>query len=161
MSKGIVATRQISDVSELISQIETLQSDEPTYYLLQRSDDITHWKKGIPDIAEIQTYTQGRLFGNKGEIRWKKTTDGYTLLWLTDNEIPDGFRSCGEWEMCKPQDIMLIGGGKTADWQSTRLPRELIYPIEQGQNPMVTAVQYKERHSQIIRFTRYTTLYGK
>ena len=162
MRKAIVATAQVSGISELTTQIENLQFDEPFYYLLQRPDKITNWKKGIPDEADIKAYTNGRLFDKKRELRWQETKGGYTLLLLSEGDLPDGFESFEDkWEMSESQDIYLLGGGETKPWRDTRIPRKLDYPLGWCQYPCVKVIQYKESNSQTIRFTRYTAFMRK
>ena len=156
MGTAIVATAQVPAPSALISKLKNLQIGELSYYLLQRPDAITDWKKGHPDAAEIEKHTHGRLFGKKGEIRWQKTAKGYSLLWLSEGDRPEGFKLLGQWDMTKSQDVFLLGGGDTRPWRDTRIPRELKYPIEWCKFPRVRVIQYKELNSQTIRFTRYT-----
>lgn len=162
MGTAIVANAKVVDVLALTAQLTNQQLvGESSYYLLQRSDDITDWKDGTPDIRKIEEYTQGRLFGVNGEIRWKKTMDGYALLWLSegdaDKAVPEPFTALsGKWEASAPQDIFLLGGGDTKPWRDTRIPRRLHYPMEWCQSPRIRIIQYKDLHSQTIRFTRYT-----
>lgn len=156
MGKAIVATKKISDISGLTAQIENLQFGEISYYLLQRPNKITDWKEGTPDTAKIEQYTHGRVFGSNGELRWQKTNGGYALLWLSEGEPSDEFTTIDEYETSKPQDIYLLGGGESPELRDTRIPRKLKYPIEKCQYPCVKVIQYKERNSQTIRFTRYT-----
>ena len=156
MGKAIVATRCIPDASALIDLLANLQFGEKSYYLLQRSDKIIDWQKGIPDTAKIEKYTCGRVFGSKGELRWQKTNSSYALLWLSEGELPDGFNKMGDWAASKPQSVHLLGGGETEPWRDTRIPRELDYPMAWCKYPCVKIIQYKERNSQSIRFTRYT-----
>ena len=161
MGIAIVATAHVPNQSALIDQLTNLQFGEASYYLLQRSNSITDWKKGHPDVAEIEKHTHGRLFGKKGEIRWQKTAKGYSLLWLSEGDLPEGFASLGEWETSAPQDVFLLGGGDTPPWRNTRIPRQLNYPIDWCQSPSVRIIQYKELNSQTIRFTRYTEFVAK
>ena len=163
MGKAIVATAQVSDVSELTLPIENLQFGDSSYYLLQRPDDITNWKKGMPDGKKIEEYTHGRIFDKNGELRWQKSKGGYSLLWLSEGDLPEGFTALGEceWETHAPQDVFLLGGGDTSEWRDTRIPRELDYPIGKCRYPSVKVIQYKDRDSQTIRFTRYTAFVGK
>ena len=158
METAIVATAHVPNQSALVGKLADLQLGELSYYLLQRPDNITDWEKGHPDEAEIEKYTRGRLFGNNGEIRWQKTAKGYSLLWLSEGELPDGFDPFGKWEMTKSQDIFLLGGGETRPWRDTRISRNLTcaYPIEWCESPKVRVIQYRDLNSQIIRFTRYT-----
>ena len=162
MGTAIVATTKVTDVSVLTAQLTNHQLvGEPSYYLLQRSDAITDWKNGIPDVAKIEEYTHGRLFGKNGEIRWEKTVDNYVLLWLSegdeDSDLPEPFMALGgEWEASAPQDIFLLGGGDTEPWRDTRIPRKLHYPMEWCRTPQIRVIQYKDLHSQTIQFTRYT-----
>ena len=164
MGNAIVATAHVPDVSALIEQLKNLQCGEPSYYLLQRANEITYWQKGTPDAMEIEKYTHGRLFGRDGELRWQESKGGYALLWLSEGDIPEGFESYDEWKMCAPQKVSLLGllsDEDTAQWRDTRIPRELYYPMERCQFPSVKVIQYKERKSQTIRFTRYTEFIGE
>ena len=157
MKTAIVATAQVPDISALTDLLTNLQFGKLSYYLLQRSDAITNWKEGTPDAAKIQEYAHGKVFGSNGEIRWRKTAYGYSLLWLSEGDSPEGFtRLEGEWETSAPQNVFLFGGGDTTQWRDTRIPRELDYPIDPCQFPSVKVIQYKELNSQTIRFTRYT-----
>lgn len=162
MGKAIVATAKVFDVSGLTLRIENLQFSDPSYYLLQCPDKIANWKKGIPDTAEIEVYTHGRLFDKNGEFRWQKAKGGYALLWLSEGDLPDGFESFdGKWEICESRDIYLLGGGETKPWRDTRIPRKLDYPLGWCQYPYVSVILYKESNSQTIRFTRYTAFVDK
>lgn len=157
MGKAIVATRKISDISALTDLLTHLQFGEHSYYLLQCPNKITDWKKGAPDTAKIEKYTHGRLFDKKREIRWQKAADGYALLWLSEESLPEGFTEQGEWEISAPQKVFLLGGGETKPWRDTRIPRELDYPMEEWcPYPKVSIIQYRDLKSQTIRFTRYT-----
>lgn len=156
MGKGIVATSQVSDVSELNEQLTGLPFGDPKYYLLQKPDDITNWTQGTPDTTTIEQFTHGRLFGSQGELRWQKNIGGYALLWLSEvEEVPNGFTQLGDWTTTEPQNGHLLGGGETEPWRDTRIPRELDYPMDWCKHPCVKVIQYKERNSQTIRFTRY------
>ena len=161
MGNAIVATAHVPDVSALIEQLKNLQCDEPSYYLLQRADKITNWEKWTQDATKIEAYTHGRLFGSNGEIRWQESKGGYALLWLSEGDLPEGFTALGEWKTSAPQNVFLLGGGETSEWRDTRIPRKLCYPIDKCQYPSVKVIQYKERDSQTIRFTRYTEFVGK
>ncbi len=150
MGKAIVATANELDLSMLVEQIGKLTPGESSYYLLQCPNKITDWKQGHPSATEIGEYTHGRSFGKKGELRWQKTAKGYLLLWLSEGKLPEGFKplGTGEWEMSGSQNVFLLRVG------ATRIPRKLKYPINQN-SPAVKAIQYKERNSQAVRFTRY------
>ena len=161
MGKAIVATAQVSDASALTLQIENLQFGDLCYYLLQRSDDITNWKKGTPDAEKIEEYTHGRIFDKNGELRWQKQSAGYALLWLSERDLPVGFTKLGEWETSEPREVSLLGSGETEPWRDTRIPRKLKYPMKWCQSPKIKIIQYKESISQTIRFTRYTTFVRK
>ena len=161
MGKAIVATHCVSDISALTEQLTNLPFGEPVYYLLQRTNNITDWKKGVPDPAEIQNYTHGRLFGKNGEIRWQKAKNGYSLLWLSEGDLPEGFESFGKWQMTESNDVLLLGGGETKPWRDTRIPRTLNYPMQWCETPQVRVVQYRDLHSQAIRFTRYAEFVDK
>ena len=156
MGTAIVATAQVPAPSALIGKLKNLQIGELSYYLLQRPDAITNWKKGHPDAAEIEKHTHGRLFGKKGEIRWQKTAKGYSLLWLSEGNLPEGFKLLRQWGMTKSQDVFLLGGGDTRPWRDTRIPRKLNYPMDWCKTPKVRIIQYRDLNSQTIRFTRYT-----
>lgn len=156
MEKAIVATAHVPELSTLEKQLGSLTFGERTYYLLQRPDCISDWKEGYPDAVEIEKWTLGRLFGEKGELRWQKTETGYALLWLSEGKLPDGFEPLGTWEVAKSPDSLLIGGGETGPWRDTRIPRKLDYPIAWSQTPKVRVIHYRDLDSQTIRFTRYT-----
>lgn len=161
MNTGIVAKTVVPDVSALMTRLETLQFAEPSYYLLQRAEAITDWAEGAPDPEEIAAHTQGRVFDKNGEIRWKKVGNGYSLLWLSEKDLPDGFEPFGEWQTSSAQDYLLLGGGETKPWRDTRIPRTLNYPMEWCKYPRIRVIQYKDIASQTIRFTRYTNFAGE
>ena len=158
MKTAIVATVKVADLPALNDQLTKLAIGKPSYYLLQRADAITDWKEGEPEVLKNAEYSHGRLFGKRGEVRWHKSTRGYSLLWLSEGEIPDGFKSLGKWEMTKSQNVFLLGGGETRPWRDTRIPRDLAsaYPMEWCELPKVRVIQYRELNSQTVRFTRYT-----
>ena len=156
MGNGIVAKLQVSDVSALNQLLISLPFGDQKYYLLHRPDDIINWTKGTPGTEVIEQFTHGRLFGNKGELRWQKANGGYTLLWFSEGELPDGFTKMGDWTTTKPQNIYLLGGGDDPEPRDTRIPRKLRYPIQQSKFLCIKAIQYKESTSETIRFTRYT-----
>ena len=159
MGKAIVATARVSDVSALTDLLTSRQFGEFSYYLLQRPNKITNWKdwkEWTPDAAKMEKYTHGRLFDKNREIRWKEIMGGYSLLWLSEKSLPEGFTEQGQWEVSAPQKVFLLGGGETEPWQDTRIPRELKYPfVAWCQYPKVSIIQYKDLKSQTIRFTRY------
>jgi hypothetical protein len=161
MGKAIVATTQVIDVSALNDLLTRLQFGETKYYLLQKPNKITDWTEGTPDTTKIEKFSHGRLFGRQAELRWQKTNTGYTLLWLSEDTLPEGFTEQGEWETTHPQDIHLLGGGETKPWRDTRIPRDLDYPIDWCKYPCVKVIQYKEKTSQTIRFTRFTAFVQK
>ena len=161
MGKPIVATSQVSDTSSLNGLLTSLPFGDPKYHLLQQPDDITDWTEGIPETKTIEQFTHGRLFGNQGELRWQKTNSGYTLLWLSEGDPPNGFTQMGNWTTGKPQNIHLLGGGETEPWRDTRIPRKLKYPMLWCKSPCVRTIQYKEYNSQTIRFTRFTEFVQK
>lgn len=156
MGKAIVATAQVSDVSALNNQITNLQFGDPKYFLLQKSNEITDWREGTPGTTAIAEFSHGRLFGNEAELRWQKTNTGYTLLWLSEDTLPEGFTEQGQWETTHRKNIHLLGGGETEPWRDTRIPRKLEYPMDWCKSPCVKVIQYKEQNSQAIRFTRFT-----
>ena len=160
MEKAIVATACVSDVSALTYLLTNLQFSEQSYYLLQSPNKITDWtdwKEEDPDTAKIEKYTHGRLFDKNREIRWKEIKGGYSLLWLSEKSLPEGFTKQGEWEISAPQKVFLLGGGETEPWRDTRIPRKLKSPfVEWCQYPKVSIIQYRDLKSQTIRFTRYT-----
>ena len=156
MGKGIVAKSQVIDVPALNDLLASLPFGDPKYYLLQRPDDITDWTEGTPDTETIEKFTHGRLFGNKGELRWQKTNGDYVLLWLSEGELPNGFTKMGNWTTSKPQNIYLLGGGDDPEPKDTRIPRKLRYPIQQSKFLCIKAIKYKESKTETIRFTRYT-----
>lgn len=165
MGTAIVATATVSDLPALKDQLANLPVGDTSYYLLQCPIKITDWEKGPINVAEaeIEKYVQGRLFGKEGEIRWKKTAEGYSLLWLSTGEPPESFKPLDEieWEMTKPQNVFLLGGGDTKPWRDTRIPRELDYPIAWCKYPKVKIIQYRDSISQIVRFARYTEFVDK
>jgi len=161
MDKAIVATAQVSDVSALNELLMSLQFGEPSYYMLHRPNKIIDWTEGTPETARIEKFTYGRVFGNKGELRWQKTKRGYALLWLSEESLPEGFEKQGKWETISPHDIYLLGGGETEPWRETRIPRKLDYPMDWCKYPCVKVIQYKEQNSQTIRFTRFTAFVQK
>ena len=161
MENAIVAKAHASDISELTTQIENLQFGDPSYYLLQRPDKITNWKRGTPDTEKIEEYTHGRIFDKNRELRWQKQSGGYALLWLSEGDLPVGFTKLGEWETSEPQEVSLLGSGETKPWRDTRIPRKLKYPMKWCQSPKIKMIQYKESISQTIRFTRYSAFIRK
>ena len=124
-------------------------------------DKITDWKKGTPDAKEIEEYTWGRIFDKNGELRWRKQSIGYALLWLSEGDLPAEFTTLGEWATSEPQAVSLLGGGETKPWRDTRIPRKLKYPMKWCQSPKINIIQYKESISHTIRFTRYMAFVRK
>lgn len=162
MGKAIVATTQVADVSTLNDLLTRLQFGDHKYFLLQKPNEITDWTEGTPDSAKIEKFTHGRLFGSQGELRWRKNTVGFALIWLSEGELPNGFtQQIGEWTTTKPQDIHLLGGGETEPWRDTRIPRKLKYPMDWCKLPCVKVIQYREQSSQTIRFTRFVAFVQK
>lgn len=136
--------------------LEQLPVGDTPYYLLHRPDRITDWESGRPDRNQLQHFASGRLFGEKGEVRWEQTQAGYALLWLwEDAHLPEGFSPLGDWEECLPQKQHLRGGGQEKRWRETRIPRELNYPMGYCNRPQVQVISYKDTATQAVRFTRF------
>jgi hypothetical protein len=98
------------------------------------------------------TWTHGRAFGPRLEVRWQKAGDEFDLLLLTEAELEtlDGWQAVERDgpvvpfpdSADPPGQVMLWGthvshlqqphrlaGGKTNAWIETRIPRALEYPI--------------------------------
>lgn len=112
---------------------------------LARISDATDW-------AEPATWPAGRLFGPRGEYRWRrieKRTESrlHVVLLLEDTELPSAFKGRLELERFADEDLILWGkwvasaedpgsnpkGGPM--FYASEIPRFLVYPLEWTERP--------------------------
>ena len=155
---GFVGRTQVEGVRDLHDLLQTLPVGKPSYYLLQRPDRIEDWKSERPGIDELEAFSAGRLFGQSGEVRWKSIINGYTLLWLSEAELPKGFDSLGNWLAGELQEVYLQGAPDkyhANQWRDTRLPKILRYPIAEKKVPKIQVIPYRDLETQAVHFTRF------
>ncbi|HHL38908.1 MAG TPA: hypothetical protein ENJ37_00185 [Deltaproteobacteria bacterium] len=132
--------------------------ESPVAARLDLTDNVS-WS--IPDI-----WPQGRIFGENGEYRWRKKSDGklHCVLILDDGKMPDEFG--GELELEKTGDAGLILWGEPVDpagdpeggvgmvvFHDNTIPGYLKYPITWGKvgqhakaAPCLTVRRYRGRN---------------
>jgi hypothetical protein len=147
----------VPDLETLHNRLSNLPVGELSYYLLSCPDKIINWQKGCPNVDTLRSFSAGRRFGETGEVRWKHHGAGYSLLWLSEGELPEGFHSLGNWATSEKQKIYLHGSwDATHDrWQETRIPRTLNYPLSGRNFPQVEVISYRDVLTQAVRFTRF------
>lgn len=141
------------------------------YYLLQQSNKIDEIRSGLPNLDQLQQFSEGRAFDMNMELRWKRDdafnprrNDNWNLLVLNDTRVVKKFIPLEvdvEWEVKNGKDCYLSGmwNQKLGKWIAPHLSRELEYPTlgkpdMDKTEPMVETVNYCEKNTRTIRFVR-------
>lgn len=119
----------------------------------------------------IEDWTEGQIFNEAAEMRWRKTADGFAVLWLTEQPIsPDGFVLLKDlpYRAVRPSTkgdhgFLLWGtrldkgGGR---WWEARIPRPLHYPgFPVGNNTHPPQLSYwLYREGETVRWIRLVKL---
>lgn len=81
--KGCVFSGKLAEES-LEELIHKFFRSEESFYIFQ-DIDIFEIKKGLP----TKFAPKGRVFSGRGEIRWKKGSEDYSILAITENPISE------------------------------------------------------------------------
>lgn len=97
-------------------------------------------------------WTEGQIFDQASEVRWRAGEGGYAVLLLSEeNDIPAGFLEIGG----SPFDVraasaaethgFLLWGTRQASgvWYEARIPRLLKYPVGAGEKPRLAYKLYE------------------
>ncbi|MCS6861432.1 MAG: hypothetical protein NZT92_14040 [Abditibacteriales bacterium] len=97
-------------------------------------------------ISHLAQWTEGQIFNENAELRWRQTQGKYAVLLLTEqNDPPDGFQllNGAPFTVVRPssddQHGFLLWGtryDKAKDrWWEARIPRPLRYPAKTHNKP--------------------------
>lgn len=141
---------------------------------LARINDATDW-------AEIATWPAGRLFGPRGEYRWRRIEGGaaqrlHAVLLVEDEELPAAFQGRLELERLAEEDLILWGkwvddpasnprGGPI--FYANEIPKLLAYPLEwtgrpkPDETPRLSIRRYRACEEQRGEFVRCVAFHMK
>ena len=91
------------------------------------------------DEPLIENWTEGQIFNEAAELRWRKTMKGFAALWLTEQAAsPEGFTLLKDSPfaaVCPSEKVnhgFLLWGTRLDEdlgrWWEARIPRTLYYP---------------------------------
>lgn len=131
-------------------------------------------------LDKVKESEWGRAFGEKGELRWRRDEDGEKFLcrWIFDgiekNELPqvedaeqfpvDRFEEVEEeifllWGMPLWEDSQWVRDERGQKvWYVTRIPRRLVYPIDENLAKCWEEAQGRERQKPLclrVKFYKY------
>jgi hypothetical protein len=146
-----------------IQSLATLLSKEfpdSSWAILSRVD-WTEVRELDPSAIEeiIRDWPQGRIFGQKAEVRWQYQGNDYNVIHFseTDSTMPSfsplpGSPFAAVRTASKSDHGFLLWGTnpieKTNIWQEARIPRPLNYPLEtKGVPPKISYLLYKQGHA--------------
>lgn len=106
-------------------------------------------------LPTLATWTEGQIFNEHAELRWRQTEGKYAVLLLTEqNNPPEGFQPLDGSPftvVCPSQKeahgFLLWGTRqrKDSNFLETRIPRPLRYPIQtNGKPPQLVYRLYQE-----------------
>lgn len=106
--------------------------ESPLSAVLDYADNVKDWN-------DMTKWPSGRLFGDKGEYRWKINSDDtlHCVLLLDDGHPPDDFKENIELEKPADEDehaLFLWGGlegqNKDRSFYANELPKPQSYPVK-------------------------------
>lgn len=115
--------------------------------------------------ALLQKWTEGQIFNDQVELRWRQSADVYDVLLLTEeNSLLSGFQPLtgSPYTVTEPSSGedhgFLLWGTKfvQGSWLETRIPRTLRYPVQTGKKPRLSYYLYKEGAA--VRWVRFRGL---
>lgn len=134
---------------------------------LARISEATDW-------ADLASWPAGRLFGFRGEYRWRRIEGGaaprlHAVLLVEDEELPAAFQGWLELERLAKEDLILWGewvddpgpnprGGPI--FYANEIPKLLAYPLEwtgrpePDETPRLTIRRYRAREEERGEFVR-------
>lgn len=160
--QGLIWRHPMMELTDLIELICCRISDQPhAWCLVTRIDHTDFVDLDEPSAKKIvEDWTQGRMFCESFEIRWRRfdIAGPNDVLFLCEDPAltPAGFRAiAGDWRVSEPgKDASLFAWGSPGDEESphkrleSRLPRELNYPI--GCNAgRVKCLYYRNKSDQV------------
>ncbi|MCA1592683.1 MAG: hypothetical protein LC754_08550 [Acidobacteria bacterium] len=132
--------------------------DSSACAVVRRVDDARFVKFPAPEAAQfLSTWTEGQVFDEHSEVRWKKQSERYSVLLLTEDSASVGEEEAGvdkasaspgftplhdaplEVRAPSTQDThgFLLWGTRPVNgqWWEARIPRPLSYPLETSNKP--------------------------
>jgi hypothetical protein len=153
----------VSCANMSIQSLATLLSQEfpnKSWTMLYRVD-WTEVRELDPGAIEeiIRDWPQGRIFGQKAEVRWQRQGQGYNVIYFSEMDsalsgfspLPGSpfaaFRTAS-----KPDHGFLLWGTNqvenTDTFQEARIPRPLNYPLKtKDVPPKISYLLYKQGHA--------------
>ncbi|NEP77855.1 MAG: hypothetical protein F6K17_14085 [Okeania sp. SIO3C4] len=111
-----VGTKQLNSVDEL-RELLTKNSNENSYYFLRWSHKVSGIVKNLP--SEFPS-SEGQMFNEKLELRWKKNNKGYQILLLSNADPLPEFSPLGKTWKTKLRDAFFYD----KENRETRFPRK-------------------------------------
>ncbi len=143
-----------------LAELLAAQFDQAAVAVVRRVDwaEFVSFNPAEAD-ALLESWTEGRLFDSRSEVRWRATDGTYDVLLLTEQgECPLGFGELGgagtPFDVVHPSSddahgFLLWGTDSTpAGFIETRIPRLLKYPADVGQR-MRLAYKLYERNETV------------
>jgi len=140
------------------------QEDSPAYAIVASVTD-TEFDEA-KKITDIQSYPEGRIFGARGEIRWRTWCNGRHLVLLTDAHASvESLRAMG-FDGAMPVNAdgggpvpHLLWGKLESDnkWRDGRIPKDLEYPVQTLREGQLTWLRVKSYIDEggVVQFARY------
>jgi len=116
---------------------------EPAYAIVRRVD-CADMKSCAEVLLSLECWTEGQIFNENAELRWRQTAEGYAVLLLTEQDNPPAdfqpLNGSPFTVVCPSSDerhgFLLWGTRPDKDkfWE-TRIPRPLRYPVPMTSKP--------------------------
>jgi len=114
-------------------------------------------------------WTTGRVFGEEGELRWRRRGDKFGVTFLSESPLPkewplepllNGNKQPIEWEV-EETDLILWGERKKGDegWMEAKIPEVILYPLDSKQGKAKIVAAYYKR-AELVQFTRFKRVEG-
>jgi hypothetical protein len=138
---------------------------EPACAIVRRVD-CADMKSCAEVLSSLERWTEGQIFNENAELRWRQTAEGYAVLLLTEQDNPPAdFQPLNgsPFTVVSPSSderhgFLLWGTRPDKDkfWE-TRIPRSLRYPIKtNGKPPQLVYRLYQEGAA--VRWVRLVEL---
>lgn len=154
--RGRVGTALVEGENWLWNWIERLFPDSTLCcHIREKAEEIAFGRGHPPEV-----WRRGRLFSPAGELRWQRIGDGrFRMQFFCEGEFPSDlpFEVARERWQVSQKEILLWGErkGEAPYWIEVRVPRELVYPIEEpGQRAVIVAIDYLGPRG-AVQFTRF------
>ena len=164
MSYVYTGTVSLKELTELLS---SLPEKSKEFKLLENVVNITFEK--YSSEANLDIWEKGRVFGETGEVKWRKIDEEYHAVYLGKSPL-EGILEKQNFndELEEPEEpeererSYFLWGAKTKDksdeWMELRIPRLLNYPVK-GEKDRVKlkVVEYINKSGKILHY-RYKGL---